>query len=108
VVIFSTIFWLVEILNEIIGASSVSMISQAHGKKDYKLTSKIIEQTLVFKFIVALIASAILLIAYDQRVCCFPKRAMSFHSALEYGNRRIFFMPFFVLDIFHVTLLRIV
>ncbi|MBP8657608.1 MAG: MATE family efflux transporter, partial [Fervidobacterium sp.] len=38
VVIFSTIFWLVEILNEIIGASSVSMISQAHGKKDYKLT----------------------------------------------------------------------
>ena len=106
VVIFSTIFWLVEILNEIIGASSVSMISQAHGKKDYKLTSKVIEQTLVFKFIVALIASAILLIAYKPAVLLFSKESEVVSSALEYGNVRIFFMPFFFLTYSTYTALR--
>lgn len=106
VVIFSTIFWLVEILNEVIGSSSVSMISQAYGKKDYQLTSKIIEQTLVFKFIVALIASAILFVAFKPAVTIFSKEEAVISSALEYGYIRIFFMPFFFLTYSTYTALR--
>ena len=34
VTIFSTIFWIVAVLNEIIGSSSISMVSQSYGKGD--------------------------------------------------------------------------
>src|SRR5688572_30265217 len=49
VTIFSTIFWIVVVLNEIIGASSISLITQSYGKKDFERTRRIIEQTLTFK-----------------------------------------------------------
>jgi len=32
VTIFSTVFWMVNVLNEIIGTSSISLISQSYGK----------------------------------------------------------------------------
>ena len=53
VTVFSTIFWIVESLNEVIGVSSISLISQAFGKKDIPGTNRAIEQTITFKFIVA-------------------------------------------------------
>lgn len=62
VTIFSTIFWVVESLNEIIGTSSISLISQAYGKKDSERTNLSIEQTISFKFLVAVVASAFLIL----------------------------------------------
>jgi putative MATE family efflux protein len=90
IVIFSTIFWLVEILNEIIGTSSVSLISQAYGKGNLKLTSLIIEQTLIFKAIVSFFSS-------DTDVI---------NSAIHYGYIRIFFMPAFFMTYSTFTALR--
>ncbi|MFN3283186.1 MAG: MATE family efflux transporter, partial [Pseudothermotoga sp.] len=75
VTIFSTVFWLVEVLNEIIGMSSTSLISQNYGAKDYERTNRIIEQTIVFKIFVAVVASAIMVV--------FLKPLMSFFSKDE-------------------------
>jgi len=55
VTIFSTLFWVVEAFNEIIGTSSVSLILQNFGRNDIKRTEQAIEQTMTFKFLVALL-----------------------------------------------------
>ena len=47
VTIFSTVFWMVEVLNEIIGTSSISLISQNYGMG--RKTRKVVEQTLLLK-----------------------------------------------------------
>lgn len=106
IVIFSTIFWLVEILNEIIGTSSVSLISQAYGKGNLKLTSLIIEQTLIFKAIVALIASGLLLLFFKPIVSFFSSDTDVINSAIHYGYIRIFFMPVFFMTYSTFTALR--
>jgi putative MATE family efflux protein len=106
IVIFSTIFWLVEILNEIIGTSSVSLISQAYGKEDKNLTSKIIEQTLIFKAFVAVIASVILLFLFKPLVRFFTTDQEVMISAINYGYIRIFFMPIFFMTYSTFTALR--
>ncbi|HEY8541835.1 MAG TPA: MATE family efflux transporter, partial [Pseudothermotoga sp.] len=59
VAVFSTVFWLVEVLNEVIGMSSTSLISQNYGARNYDRTNRVIEQTIVFKIFVAIIASTI-------------------------------------------------
>ncbi|HOZ73189.1 MAG TPA: MATE family efflux transporter, partial [Spirochaetales bacterium] len=41
VALFSSIFWLVEILNEIVGVSSVAMITQSYGSGDLARTGRI-------------------------------------------------------------------
>jgi len=106
IVIFSTIFWLVEILNEIIGTSSVSLISQAYGKEDKNLTSKIIEQTLIFKAFVAVIASVILLFLFKPSVRFFTTDQEVMISAVNYGYIRIFFMTIFFMTYSTFTALR--
>ncbi|HPE20302.1 MAG TPA: MATE family efflux transporter [Candidatus Mcinerneyibacteriales bacterium] len=92
VTIFSTIFWIVESLNEVIGVSSISLISQSFGKKDIPGTNRAIEQTITFKFIVAALAALFLAL--------FLKPIMGFFSdttvtsiGLEYGYIRLFFLP---------------
>lgn len=93
VTIFGTIFWLVEILNEIIGTSSVSLISQSYGSGDEEKTCTTIEQTLVFKALVAIIAGIIILIILKPLLGFFSKDQEVINAALSYGYIRIFFLP---------------
>jgi putative MATE family efflux protein len=93
VTIFSTIFWLVEILNEIIGTSSISLISQAYGAGDDEKTRVTVEQTVVFKAIVAIIAAVIMLIIIKPLLGFFSSDSKVLKSALDFGYIRIFFLP---------------
>lgn len=93
VTLFSTIFWMVDILNEIIGTSSISLISQGYGAKDQNKTSLAIEQTLVFKALVAVIAAIIMLLTIKPLLNIFSKDTVVIQSALSYGYIRIFFLP---------------
>ena len=56
VTIFLQLLWLVEFFNEVIGISSVSLISQSFGAGRLEHTRRVIKQTLVFKALVALVA----------------------------------------------------
>ncbi|KEH98290.1 multidrug transporter MATE [Clostridium botulinum C/D str. BKT12695] len=91
--IFTTIFWTVDILNEIIGTSSVSVISQSYGTGDNEKTTIAIEQTLIFKALVAVIAAILMLIFLKPLIGFFTKDPLVKESALRYGYIRIFFLP---------------
>jgi len=93
VTILTGIFWLVEVLNEIIGTSSVSLISQNFGAKNYDRTRVCIEQTLTFKMFVSLIAMVILLVFMKPLIGFFTDDPMVQKDALDYGYLRIFFLP---------------
>ncbi|MFD3158456.1 MATE family efflux transporter [Haloimpatiens sp. FM7330] len=93
VTIFTTIFWTVDILNEIIGTSSVSLISQSYGSGDMEKTQVAIEQTLTFKAFVAVIAAIIMLIILKPLLRIFSTDPQVLKQALDYGYIRIFFLP---------------
>ncbi|WBW97154.1 MATE family efflux transporter [Oceanirhabdus sp. W0125-5] len=93
VTIFSTMFWIVNVLNEIIGTSSISLISQSYGKGDEDRTSLCIEQTLTFKALVAVIAGIIFSIILRPLLGFFTDDPAVSQAALSYGYIRIFFLP---------------
>ncbi|GAB6188836.1 MATE family efflux transporter [Marinitoga arctica] len=90
--IFSTIFWVVEALNEIIGVSSISLISQNFGKRDIEKTNLAIEQTIAFKFFVALIGSIFFAIFLEPILGIFGDETVT-NYGLSYGYIRVFFLP---------------
>ncbi|HRW34760.1 MAG TPA: MATE family efflux transporter [Thermotogota bacterium] len=93
VTVFATIFWSVEALNEIIGISSVSLIGQSYGAKNTARTNRIIEQTLTFKSLVALIAMVILLLVLKPLLGFLTQDSTVLKDAMDYGYIRIFFLP---------------
>lgn len=93
VTLFAAIFWLVEVLNEIIGSSSISLISQSYGNGDEERTKLCIEQTLTFKALVAIIASIICLVMLKPVLHMFTKDPIVLKAALDFGFIRIFFLP---------------
>lgn len=95
VTIFSAIFWMIEVLNEIIGVSSISLISQSYGSKNIEKTKKAIEQTITFKSIVAIIAAIILYFSMKPLLNFFTDDYEVIKNASSYGYIRIFFLPIF-------------
>ena len=93
VTIFGTIFALVYVFNDIVGTSSISLISQSYGEKNYKRTSKVIEQTIVFKALIALIAGLVMAIILKPLIFFFTKDVITQQAALDYGYIRFFFLP---------------
>ena len=93
VTIFSTVFWLVTILNEIIGTSSISLITQSYGMKDERRTQRIVEQTLAFKAMVAIISALIMVVFLKPLLSFFTTEEEVLKAALDYGYIRIFFLP---------------
>ncbi|MDD2333439.1 MAG: MATE family efflux transporter [Mesotoga sp.] len=93
VTIFTTLFWIVDILNSIIGQSSISLISQSYGKRDLEGSSNAIEQTITFKFIVALISALLVAAFLKPSLGFFTTDPKVVTSALDYGYIRLFFLP---------------
>lgn len=93
VTIFTTMFMLVNVLNEIIGTSSVSLISQSYGKGNKERLSLCIEQTFVFKALVAVIAGVIFSILLKPLLGFFTQDPEVQSAAMSYGYLRIFFLP---------------
>ena len=95
VTIVTTIFWLIEIFNEVIGTSSVSLISQSYGSGNMERARRVIEQTLTFKSLVALIAAVLLLLLLKPLSFFFTEDQEVRNYCLEYGYIRLFFLPVF-------------
>lgn len=93
VALFSTIYMLFGILNEVAGASSVSMIAQNYGRGDMQTTQRIAEQTITFKVVLALISGILLAIFLKPLLWFFISDEEVIQNALSYGWIRIFFVP---------------
>lgn len=93
VTIYSSIFVIVFVFNDIIGTSSIALISQSYGEKDYKKTSKIIEQSIIFKALIALATGILMAIFLKPLIGFFTDNPETQKAALDYGYIRTFFLP---------------
>ncbi len=93
VTILASILWVVEALNEIIGTSSVSLISQYYGSKDIPNTKLAIEQTISFKFLMGVLGAIVVLIFLKPTIGLFTNNQTIINAALDYGYLRIIFLP---------------
>jgi hypothetical protein len=71
VTLFSSIFWLVEVLNEVIGTSSIALITQAIGSGDERKASRVVEQTVAFKALVAIVSAILLYLGLEPALRLF-------------------------------------
>ena len=106
VTLFTTIFWFVEVLNEVIGVSSIALITQSVGAGDQEHTARVVEQTIVFKVFTAIIAAALMYIGLGPALRFFTSDPEVLRSAMDYGHLRIFFLPIFFATFSCFTALR--
>jgi putative MATE family efflux protein len=104
--LFSSLFWLAEVLNEVIGTSSVALITQAIGAKDEARASRVIEQTIAFKAFVAIIAAVLFYFGLEPALRLFSGDGAVIEAGLAYGRIRVFFLPIFFMTFSCFTALR--
>ena len=93
--LFGTFFWLVEVMNEVVGTSSVSLISQSHGSGDKERTQLAAEQTLIFKFLLAIVGALILGIFLEDAFRLYTSDPEVIGFGMDYGMIRVVFIPIF-------------
>jgi putative MATE family efflux protein len=108
VTVFTTLYWLSFVLNNIVGHSSVSLISQSYGSKDMARTRRVVEQTLVFKFLLAVMASAVMLTLLPRLLGLFTADRAVLADALAYGRVRLTMLPIMFSSLTVATALRCV
>ncbi len=106
VTIFLQLLWLVEFLNEVVGISSVSLISQSYGAGRLERTRTVIEQTLVFKALMALAAGLLGFAILRPAVRLFTQEREVVGAALAYGRLRLLALPLMFSSYSVVTALR--
>ncbi len=104
--IYLALFWALEILNEIVGTSSVSLLSRSWGSKDRERTRRIAEQTLVFKALLGALGAALLLATLPLCYRIFTSDPLVIAHGLRYGYVRTLFVPIFFSSYTVHTILR--
>ncbi len=108
ITIFTSILFLVWVMSTVIGTSSVSLISQSFGAGDKKKTAEVIEQTLAFKALVAVITMVFIFPLLRPLVSFLSDDPEVIGQALEYGYLRLMFLPIMFSSISISTALRCV
>ncbi|MBN2260361.1 MAG: MATE family efflux transporter [Clostridiales bacterium] len=106
VTIFMTIIWLTDVINEIIGVSSISLISQSYGREDYDEAARAIGQTIFFKMVIAAAIAVIMYVFLEPIAKFFTKDAETLQYIYDYGYIRIATLPILFALFSTVTSLR--
>ncbi|MFA7117963.1 MAG: MATE family efflux transporter [Sphaerochaetaceae bacterium] len=93
--IFITLFWIVEVLNEIVGCSSVSMISQAYGSGNIEKTEHVCQKTFMFKILLACIGAVVMGVLLPWFYHLYSHDSTVIRYGLSYGYIRLIFLPVF-------------
>ena len=93
VTLFTTIYTVFTVLNEVAGSSSVSMISQSYGRGVKEETQRIAEQTISFKVVLAFLSAALMLICLSPILHLYSDDEGVYNAAFSYGLLRIAFTP---------------
>lgn len=93
VTIFATVWWILNIVNDVVGTSSVTIISRYFGSGNKEKTIEAIEQTIIFKFLLALIVGIAMsfLIPYILRPLAGNSQVLG--EAVVYGRIRLITLP---------------
>ena len=106
VTIFLTIIWITDVVNEIIGVSSISLISQNYGRGDYEEAAKAIGQSIFFKMIAAAVVSIVVYIFLKPIAQIFTQDPQTLQYIYDYGYIRIATLPILFALFSIVTALR--
>lgn len=93
VTIFATIWWILNMVNDVVGTSSVSIISRLYGSGNREKTIEAIEQTIIFKFLLALIVGILMsfIIQYILSPLSVNKEVLELSTL--YGRIRLITLP---------------
>ncbi len=106
VTLFSSIYFMSYVLNQIIGSGSVAILSQAFGAKSEEKIRAAITNTFTFKLITGIIAAILLYIFIEPLLGIFTQDASLIKDALAYGRIRILFLPITFSTFTVTTILR--
>ncbi len=93
VTVFSSLYFLVFALNNVIGGGSVAVLSQSFGSGNKAEARKAIANTFAFKLMAGIIAGLILFIALEPLLNLFTDDPQVLSDALAYGKIRALFLP---------------
>jgi len=106
VTIYLALFWALEILNEIVGTSSVSLLSRSWGSGERERTRRIAEQTFVFKALLGTLGALLLMATMPLLFRIFSSDTTVLAYGLQYGYIRTLFVPIFFSSYTVNTILR--
>ena len=93
VTIFATLFMMLNVINDVIGASSLSVISRYYGSGNTKKTVEAIEQTIIFKFFLALIFGVAAAILIEPILTPLASNKEVLDQAVIFGRIRFLTLP---------------
>lgn len=106
VTIVMAIIWVTDVINEIIGVSSISLISQNYGRGNYEMAAKAIGQSIFLKMVMAAIISVIFYVLLKPIAQIFTNDAATLQNIYDYGYIRIATLPILFAMFSMVTALR--
>lgn len=106
ITIYLTLFLALEILNEVVGTSSVSLLSRSWGSGDIELTRRIGEQTFVFKALLGSLGALVLILILPCFYRLYTDDAKVIFHGMQYGYLRSIFVPIFFSSYTVNTILR--
>lgn len=93
VTIFATIWWILNMVNDIVGTSSVSIISRFHGSGNTEKTVEAIEQTIIFKFLLALVVGIVMSFIIPYILAPLAVNSEVLELSTLYGRIRLITLP---------------
>ena len=93
ITIFATIWWILNIVNDIVGTSSVSIISRYYGSGDTEKTIEAIEQTIIFKFLLAFIVGIVMSFFIPSVLSLLTEDREVLELSTVYGRIRLITLP---------------
>ncbi len=93
VTIFATIWWILDIVNSIVGTSSVTIISRYFGSGNREKTVEAIEQTIIFKFLLALIVGVLMSFIIPYILSPLAGNSQVLEESVIYGRIRLITLP---------------
>lgn len=93
VTIFATIWWILNMVNDIVGTSSVTIISRYFGAGNKEKTIEAIEQTIIFKFLLALIVGILMSFIVPYILGPLAGNSQVLEESILYGRIRLITLP---------------
>ncbi|HWR61231.1 MAG TPA: MATE family efflux transporter, partial [Clostridia bacterium] len=93
VTIFATIWWILNMVNDIVGTSSVSIISRFHGSGNIEKTVEAIEQTIIFKFLLAFVVGIAMSFIIPYILAPLAVNSEVLELSTLYGRIRLITLP---------------
>ena len=93
VTIFATIWWILNMVNDIVGTSSVTIISRYFGSGNREKTIEAIEQTIIFKFLLALVVGILMSFIIPYILSPLAGNSQVLEESVLYGRIRLITLP---------------